>query len=161
MVTSYTRQTFRTFRFHISGQREKARSGPVECCLQCLIVTDCIYSIRNKCASAAPCHAPHPHQSSSKPSLWAVFLGNFKASLPQMEPRKRPATSRHDRGFARLTPSLSLCHAHTCTWGEHNFDITACKKVIFILWQTLPVWSYFRWMLSSVVIYNISSFIQE
>lgn len=44
---------------------------------------------------------------------------------------------------------------------KHKLDITARKKVIFILWQALSVQSYFRRMLSSAAIHNISSFIQE
>lgn len=163
-MTSYTKQTFSLWIFWVqcSGQWHKARRGPVERYSHCITVTDCIYSIGNKCASAAPCHAPFP-QSSSKPWLWAVFPGNFKASLPLTVPGKGPATSQHDRGLLALIHPLSHTYVRSLLfpWGKHKLDITACKKVIFILWQMLPVQSYFRWVLSSVVIHNISSFIQE
>lgn len=74
--------------------------------------------------------------------------------------RKGPATSQHDRGL------LALIHTYTRAllfpWGKHEPDITLpARKVIFILWQMLPVQSYFRWMLSSVAIHSISPFIQE
>ncbi len=125
--------------------------------------SDWLYLQYRKQASAAPCHAPFPLQSSSKPSLWAVFPGNFKASLPQTVQGKDQQQVNMTEGCSF---SYTLSRAHTCTLssslgGKHKLDITACKKVIFILWQTLLVQFYFRWMLSSVVIHNISLSIQE
>ena len=46
--------------------------------------------------------------------------------------------------------------------GE-NTSLTSplCEKVVFVLRQMLPVQSYFRWVLSSVVIHRVYSFIQQ
>lgn len=107
-----------------------------------------------------------------------LFLSSLLQSL-RCE-RFFPATSKlpsHKRcqertGNKSTWPRVSHTHttsrSHTRVWslllspsGEHKLDIAAHKKVIFILWQTPLVRSYFRWMLSSVVIHNIFQFIQE
>ena len=100
-----------------------------------------------------------PRASSSPAFFKALAVSCFSRQLQSLPPtngsqEKGPATSQHDRGL------LALTHTHTCAlssspWGEHKLDITACKKVVFILWHALPVRSYFRWMLSSAAIHNI------
>lgn len=108
-----------------------------------------------------------PRASSSAVFFKAFAVSCFSQQLQSFPPTngagKGPATSQHDRGFLALIHPLSHTYVHSLLfpWGKHKLDIAACKKVIFILWQTLSVQSYFKWMLSSVVIRNISSFIQE
>lgn len=68
-------------------------------------------------------------QSSSKPSLRAIFPSNFKASLPRAAAAgKGPATSQHDRGLLALMHPLSLSLARTHTWEKHWLDIVARKE---------------------------------
>lgn len=103
-----------------------------------------------------PCAFPRLLQS-----LHYELFSPATSKLPSHKRRRKgPATSQHDRGL------LALIHTYTRAllfpWGKHEPDITPLgRKVIFILWQMLPVQSYFRWMLSSVAIHSISPFIQE
>lgn len=89
--------------------------------------SDWLYLQYRKRASAAPCHAPFPPQSSSKPSLWAVFPGNFKASLPQTVPGKDQQQVNMTEGCSL---SYTLTRTHTCTLSSSPGENTSLTSLL-------------------------------
>lgn len=107
------------FWFHKSGQWLKTKSGPVEYCLHFLTVTDCIYSIGNKCGSAAPCHAP-----------FLVFFKAFAMSCFPRQLQSFPPTNGagKDQQQVNMTEGCSLSYTLTHALSsspEENTSLTS------------------------------------